>query len=132
MYAIRSYYENGMAIRMDENQIRPLSRTAHGVKAIKLKEGDEVIGIARVREGAAVLTVTDKGLGRRSSLDSYRTQNRGGFGMLNYKVSDEKGNVCGIKVVDENDDIIMISSNGVIIRIRVCDVRVMGRRNNFV
>ncbi len=119
--------KNGMAIRMDENQIRPLSRTAHGVKAIKLKEGDEVIGIARVREGAAVLTVTDKGLGRRSSLDSYRTQNRGGFGMLNYKVSDEKGNVCGIKVVDENDDIIMISSNGVIIRIRVCDVRVMGR-----
>jgi len=119
--------KNGMAIRINENQMRPLSRSAHGVKAIKLRNGDEVVSMARVREGATVLTVTDKGLGRRSALDAYRIQNRGGFGMLNYKVSEEKGNVCGIKVVDETDDIIMISNDGVVIRIRACDVRVMGR-----
>lgn len=118
---------NGMAIRIDENQIRPLSRTATGVKAIKLREGDEVVSMARVREGATVLTVTDKGQGRRSELDSYRVQNRGGYGLLNYKVSEEKGYVCGIKVVDETDDIVLISNNGVIIRIRACDVSVMSR-----
>lgn len=118
---------NGMAIRINENQMRPLSRSAHGVKAIKLRNGDEVVSMARVRDGATVLTVTDKGLGRRSALEAYRIQNRGGFGMLNYKVSEDKGYVCGIKVVDETDDIIMISNDGVVIRIRACDVRVMGR-----
>ena len=119
--------KNGMAIRINEEQARELSRTAHGVKAIKLKGDDEVISIARVREGADLLTVTDKGLGRRVSLNSYRVQNRGGYGLLNYKTSEEKGYVCGIKVVDETDDIIMISSDGVIIRIRVSDIREMGR-----
>ena len=118
---------NGYAIRIDENNIRKMSRSAHGVKAIKLREGDEVISMARVRDGATVLTVTDKGNGRRCELDSYRVQNRGGYGMLNYKVSEEKGYVCGIKVVDDTDDIIMISSDGIIIRIRANDIRVMGR-----
>lgn len=119
--------KNGYAIRIDENQIRKMSRSAHGVKAIKLREGDEVVSMARVREGATVLTVTDKGSGRRTDLDAYRVQNRGGYGMLNYKVSEEKGNVCGIKVVDDTDDIILISNDGVIIRIRANDIRVMGR-----
>ncbi|MFA5658149.1 MAG: DNA gyrase subunit A [Oscillospiraceae bacterium] len=118
---------NGMAIRFNETQMRPLSRSAHGVKAIKLRQTDYVISMARVREGATVLTVTDKGMGRRVALESYRIQNRGGFGMLNYKVSLEKGHVCGIKVVDDTDDIIIISSNGVIIRIMATDIRVMGR-----
>lgn len=117
----------GKCIRINEGQMRPMSRTAHGVRAIKLRDGDYVVSMARIREGAAVLTVSDKGFGRRSSIDSYRIQNRGGYGMLNYKVSDKKGYVCGIKVVDEDDDIIMISSDGVVIRIRACDVRVMGR-----
>ena len=117
----------GKAIRINEGQMRPMSRTAHGVRAIKLREGDYVVSMARIREGATVLTVSDKGFGRRSSLDSYRIQNRGGYGMLNYKVSDKKGYVCGIKVVDDDDDIIMISSDGVVIRIRANDIRVMGR-----
>jgi len=118
---------NGYAIRIDETQMRPMSRTAHGVKAIKLRDGDYVVSMARVREGASVLTVTDKGLGRRVKLDDFRIQNRGGYGMLNYKVSDDKGYVCGIKIVDEEDDIIMIATDGVIIRIRACDIRIMGR-----
>ena len=118
---------NGRAIRIGEKQIRSMSRTAHGVRAIKLREGDYVVSMARIREGATVLTVTDKGNGRRCEIDSYRVQNRGGYGLLNYKASDEKGYVCGIKVVDEEDDIIMISTEGIIIRIRACDIRVMGR-----
>ena len=104
-----------------------MSRSAHGVRAIRLREGDYVVSMARVREGATVLTVTDKGQGRRSELDSYRVQGRGGCGLLNYKVSDEKGYVCGIKVVDETDDIMLISTDGVVIRIRACDISVMGR-----
>ncbi|MGN0622114.1 MAG: DNA gyrase subunit A [Porcipelethomonas sp.] len=118
---------NGMAIRLEEEKIRALSRSAHGVKAIKLRDGDYVVSMARMREGASLLTVTDKGYGKRTELDQYRIQNRGGFGLLNYKVSEEKGYVCGIKVVDEDDDIIMISSDGVIIRILCTDVRIMGR-----
>lgn len=117
----------GRAIRIEENKLRPLSRSAHGVKAIKLRENDLVVSMARIREGATVLTVSDKGLGRRSEISAYRIQNRGGFGLLNYKVSEEKGHVCGIKVIDETDDIIMISNDGIIIRIHACDVRVMGR-----
>ena len=117
----------GMAIRFDENDVREMSRTAMGVKAIRLKDGDEVVGMARVRPGAAVMTVTDKGLGRRTSVDDYPVQSRNGLGKINYKVSDEKGYVCGIKVVDEDDDLILISNDGVIIRIAVRDVRIMSR-----
>lgn len=119
--------KNGMAIRIPETCLRPMSRVAHGVRAIRLREDDYVVSMARVREGASVITVSDKGFGRRTPLESYRIQNRGGFGMKNYKISDEKGSVCGIKVVDETDDLIIISNNGVIIRIRVSDVRLMGR-----
>ncbi len=118
---------NGRAIRIEENSVREMSRSAHGVRAIRLCEGDYVVSMARVREGATVLTVTDKGQGRRSELDSYRVQGRGGYGLLNYKVSDEKGYVCGIKVVDQTDDIMLISTDGVVIRIRACDISVMGR-----
>lgn len=118
---------NGMAIRLEEEKTRALSRSAHGVKAIKLREGDYVVSMARVREGASLLTVTDKGFGKRTELDAYRIQNRGGYGLLNYKTGGEKGYVCGIKVVDESDDIILISNDGIIIRIRCADVRIMGR-----
>ena len=117
----------GMIIRFDENDVREMSRTAMGVKAIRLKDGDEVVGMARVREGASVMTVTDKGLGRRTALEDYPIQSRNGLGKINYKVSEEKGTVCGIKVVDDTDDLIMISNDGVIIRIAVADVRLMSR-----
>ncbi len=118
---------NGMAIRLEENKIRAQSRSAHGVRAIKLREGDSVVSMARVREGATLLTVTEKGYGKRCELDAYRIQNRGGFGLTNYKVDEDRGHVCGIKVVDETDDIILISSEGIIIRILASDIRVMGR-----
>ena len=118
---------NGMAIRLEERKIRSLSRSAHGVRAIKLRNGDYVVGMARVREGATLLTVTENGYGKRTSLESYRIQNRGGFGLSNYKVDDIRGHVCNIKIVDEEDDIILVSSDGIIIRILASDIRVMGR-----
>ena len=118
---------NGMAIRIAEENIRSMSRSAHGVKAIKLRGDDEVVSMARMREGASLLTITDKGYGRRTPLDSYKVQNRGGLGLKNYSVSEKNGYVCGIKVVDETDDAIIISNDGVVIRIRCSDVRLMGR-----
>ena len=118
---------NGMAIRIAENKMRALSRSAHGVKAIKLRNDDAVVSMARMREGATLLTITEKGYGRRTALDAYKVQNRGGFGLKNYSVSEKNGYVCGIKVVDETDDAIMISNDGIVIRIRCSDVRVMGR-----
>ncbi len=118
---------NGMIIRFNENDAREMSRNAMGVKAIRLKDGDEVVGMARVREGASVMTVTDQGLGRRTAVEDYPVQSRNGLGKINYKVSDEKGFVCGIKVVNEDDDLILISNDGVIIRIAVQDVRIMSR-----
>lgn len=118
---------NGMAIRLEENKIRVLSRSAHGVKAIKLREGDYVVGMAKIRPNAALLTVTDNGYGKRTEVESYRIQNRGGYGLTNYKVDDIRGHVCGIKIVDETDDIILVSSDGIIIRILASDIRIMGR-----
>lgn len=118
---------NGMAIRISEESGRALSRSAHGVKAISLHDSDYVVGIARVREGASLLTVTENGYGKRTEIDSYRIQNRGGYGLINYKVDDIKGYVCGIKIVDEDDDIILVSSDGIIIRILASDIRIMGR-----
>lgn len=118
---------NGMALRMQETDVRPMSRSAHGVRAIKLREGDCVVSMAREREGATLLTVTENGYGKRAVLEDYRIQNRGGYGLTNYKVDAERGFVCGIKVVDEEDDIIFISTDGIVIRVRCSDIRLMGR-----
>lgn len=118
---------NGMIIRIEENDIRALSRSAHGVKAISLRDGDYVVGVARMREGASLLTVTEKGYGKRTEIENYRIQKRGGYGLINYKVDDTRGYVCGIKIVDEDNDIILVSSDGIIIRILASDIRIMGR-----
>ena len=118
---------NGMAIRIDESDVRPMSRSAHGVKAITLRGDDSVVSMARERKGASLLTVTENGYGRRTALDEYRMQSRGGLGLTNYKVDAEHGDVCGIKVVDESDDLMFISSDGVIIRTPCDQIRLMGR-----
>lgn len=117
----------GMAIRFNETDLRPLGRTARGVRAISLNEGDEVVGMARTREGATILTITEKGSGRRTAISEYRLQNRGGKGILNYKCTEEKGFVAGVKVVDDDDDIIMITDDGVIIRISASEVNTQSR-----
>ncbi len=116
----------GMAIRFDENDLRPLGRTARGVRAIQLGQGDVVVGMARIREDATVLTVSESGQGRRSLPDEYRLQSRGGKGIRNYYV-DKNGPVAGIRVVDEQDDVVLIADDGVIIRIPVADITVQSR-----
>ncbi|MBQ8978469.1 MAG: DNA gyrase subunit A [Oscillospiraceae bacterium] len=122
----------GMIIRINEDCIRPMSRTAAGVTAMKLKDDDYIVSMARVREGAQLLTVTENGYGRRTEIDDYRLQNRNGYGLKNYSVGSKFGDVCGIKIVDADDDIIMIASDGLIIRIRAEDIRVMSRYSRGV
>ncbi len=118
---------NGMAIRFSENDVRAMSRTASGVKAIRLKEDDKVVGMAQLADGMTVMTVTDKGQGRRTPAEDYPLQSRHGKGKINYKVNDAKGYVCGVKVVSDEDDLILISNEGIIIRIAVKDVNTMSR-----
>lgn len=108
--------KKGMAIRFNENDARPLGRTARGVKAITLREDDEVVGMAVVEEGKQLLTVTETGYGRQSSVDDYRVQSRGGKGLTNYRVA-KFGDVAQIAMVDNDKDVILISSDGIIIRI---------------
>ena len=117
----------GMAIRFCETDLRPLGRSAMGVRAIRLDEGDYVVGMARVHEGGQLLTITESGAGRRTDLSEYRLQNRGGKGILNYKVDRKDTLVAAIRVVDEDDDMILISDDGVIIRIPVAQINKQSR-----
>ena len=118
----------GMAIHFSEDKIRSMGRLAAGVRAIKLREDDYIVGAAKVySDDMRILTVTDKGYGRLSALSDYRMQNRGGYGLKNYKIRDDRGYVCGIRSIQADDDVILISTDGVIIRIRANDLRVMRR-----
>ncbi len=116
----------GMAIRFDENDVRPMGRSARGVRAISLEDGDQVVGMARVHEGGRLLTVSEGGQGRRTDLEEYRLQSRGGKGIRNYYV-EKNGPVAGVKVVEDEDDVILITDDGVIIRIPVSDITVQSR-----
>ena len=121
----------GYAIRFNENDVRTMGRTAHGVRAIKLRENDRVVGMSVLREGGFVLTVSETGFGRLSPIGDYRIQRRGGLGILNYRVN-RYGNVAAIKVIDPEDDLILISSGGVIIRIHADTIRVCARPSKGV
>lgn len=123
--------KKGMSICFDENDARPLGRTATGVKAINLNEDDEVVGMAVLRDTGKVLTVSETGYGRRSDPDNYRAQSRGGKGLKNYH-TDKYGDVAGIAIVEDDEDVILISSDGIIIRIRANDIRVCARPSKGV
>ncbi len=123
--------KKGMAIRFHETDVRELSRTARGVRVMKLTEEDRIVGMSTLREGGLVLTVTETGFGRLSGQDNYRVQKRGGKGLLNYH-TEKFGLVAAIKVVDMEDDIILISEDGVIIRIAASSVRVCARPSKGV
>lgn len=123
--------KKGMAIRFRETDVRAMGRTARGVKALTLREGDCVVGMSILREGGLVLTVSETGYGRLSSIDDYRIQSRGGKGLTNYHV-EKYGDVAAIKVVDLDDDIILIASDGVIIRIRANSIRECARPSKGV
>ena len=121
---------NGQAIRFNEEDARPMGRSGHGVRAIKLAEGDEVIGVCICREGGTVLTVTENGKGRRSEIDTYRITARGGKGIRNYDVSKDK--VAAVKIVDDVDDVLLSSQEGIIIRLHANEIPVQSRYGSGV
>ena len=121
----------GKAIRFHEADVREMGRQARGVRAIRLAEGDVVVGMSVLRENGLVLTVSETGYGRLSNPEDYRLQHRGGMGILNYHV-EKYGNVAAIKVVDLNDDIILIADDGVIIRIEAGSIRICARPSKGV
>ena len=142
---------NGRALCFMEHTVRLMGRTAAGVRAIRLRGDDYVVGATKIyNEDMTILTVTDKGYGRRTALFkltkegerrindkgepeyNYPVKSRGGIGITNYRVSEEKGHVCGIRALGADDDVILISSDGVIIRIRANDINLLNRPANGV
>ncbi|MBU5437961.1 DNA gyrase subunit A [Tissierella sp. MSJ-40] len=123
---------NGMAIRFDENDVREMGRGAMGVKAITLGKNDKVVAMDLVEEDKHLLVISEYGFGKRTSLDEYRVQNRGGRGLKTYNIKDKTGKIVSAKVVDENDEIMMISLGGTIIRLKAKDISIMGRSTQGV
>ncbi|MCL1897158.1 MAG: DNA gyrase subunit A [Clostridiales bacterium] len=123
--------KHGLAICFDENDVRPMGREAAGVRGIRLDDGDYVIGAARAREGGTLLTVTENGYGKRTEIDEYmrsgEVQRRGGRGRINHNLTDKTGLVADIRVVDETDDILIISDDGTIIRMEAAAVNIYNR-----
>ena len=123
---------DGMAVCFDENDVRPMGRDAYGVRGIKLREGDYVVGAARARAGKTVLSITEKGYGKRTPVEEYRITNRGGLGIKNYMVTDKTGPVVGIKVVDGTEDLLLVTQAGILIRTPVESIRTAGRATQGV
>ncbi|NLY77133.1 MAG: DNA gyrase subunit A [Tissierellia bacterium] len=122
----------GMAIRFNEDDVRDMGRNATGVKAITLADNDEIVAMDLIDSGKYLLVVSENGYGKRTELDEYRTQSRGGKGLKTYNIKDKTGLLVSAKVVDEEDEIIMISKSGIIIRLEVKDISVMGRSTQGV
>jgi DNA gyrase subunit A len=123
---------DGMAIRFDETDVRPMGRSAYGVRGITLREGDEVVAMEVVREGGTVLTVAQNGYGKRTGLEEYRLQSRGGVGIINIQTSDRNGKVVGIAYVHDDDELMLISQQGMILRMKAGDIRSIGRATQGV
>jgi DNA gyrase subunit A len=123
---------DGMAIRFDETDVRAMGRTAYGVRGISLREGDEVVAMEVVREGGTLLTVAQNGYGKRTELEEYRLQSRGGIGIINIQTSDRNGKVVGIAYVHDDDEVMLISQQGMILRTRAGDIRTIGRATQGV
>lgn len=124
--------KNGMSIRFNETDARPLGRVSQGVRGIKLSEGDEVIGMGAFIENTSLLVVTENGFGKRTKLSEYKVQTRGGKGVRTYRVTEKTGKLVGTKLVCEDDDVMLISSDGTIIRIRAQDISLLGRATQGV
>lgn len=122
----------GMSIRFDENDARPMGRVTMGVRGIRLQGDDVVVGMELAGENKTLLTVTERGYGKRSNPDEYKIQSRGGKGIHNYKLSDKTGKVVGIRTVSEDEDLMLISSDGIIIRMAAKDVSLIGRATQGV
>ncbi|UCD84592.1 MAG: DNA gyrase subunit A [Deltaproteobacteria bacterium] len=123
---------NGLAIRFAETEARPMGRTAHGVKGIKLSKDDYLIGMEIIEPRATILTVTENGYGKRTEAEEYRTQKRGGKGLINIKATKRNGKVIGIIQVVDEDEIMILTNRGKIIRMKVKDISVIGRNTQGV
>ena len=125
---------NGICITFDEKDVRPMGRTAQGVIGIRLNDVDEVISMESVLAGgnATLLAITENGFGKRTELDEYRVQTRGGKGVMTYKITPKTGKLVGARVATEDDDVMLITDSGTIIRLKVRDISVLGRATQGV
>ncbi|MHC4753470.1 MAG: DNA gyrase C-terminal beta-propeller domain-containing protein, partial [Planctomycetota bacterium] len=123
---------DGMTIRFDESQVRSMGRASRGVKGINLRTGDAVVGMVIVEEKAALFTVCENGYGKRTGLENYRPQSRGGVGLKNIKTTARNGKVVALKAVQNKDDLMMITANGMIIRTGLDQIRSIGRNTQGV
>lgn len=127
--------EKGLCITFDEKDVRPVGRSAQGILGIRLDEDDTVIGMESIvsnNKGVTLLAITENGFGKRTELDEYRVQNRGGRGVITYKITPKTGNIVGIRMAKEDDDVMLITNSGTIIRINVKDVSILGRATQGV
>ncbi len=125
---------NGMCITFDEKDVRPIGRVSQGVIGIRLDEDDEVIGMESVIAGgkATLLAITENGFGKRTELDEYRVQIRGGKGVITYKITPKTGKLVGVRIAVEDDDVMLVTDTGTIIRLKVKDISVLGRSTQGV
>ena len=123
---------HGMAIRFHESDVRPMGRTAYGVRGISLRDDDYVVAMEVVKPGGTLLTVTEQGYGKRTEIDEYRVTSRGGVGIINIATSDRNGPVVGVAYVQESDELLVITQQGMIIRMQTNDVRAIGRATQGV
>lgn len=119
--------KEGMSIRFDENDIRPMGRTAMGVKGITLSNEDKVVSMSLCEEGTDVLVVSENGFGKRTDINEYRTQIRAGKGIKTYNIAEKTGKLVGAEMVNEDDEMMIINSDGVLIRLRVNEISLFGR-----
>ena len=124
--------QSGKSVRFPEEQVRPMGRTAAGVRGISLKEGDEVVGMEILQPGATILTVTARGYGKRTPLDDYRVQNRGGQGIITIRTSERNGEVVGVAQVVDEDQVMLITDGGKVLRCPVTSISTMGRATQGV
>jgi DNA gyrase subunit A len=124
--------KNGLAIRFNERDVRSIGRQGKGVRGINLKDKDAAVGMETVKEGASLLTITENGYGKQTSLEEYRAIGRGGVGVINIQCSERNGAVVSIKVVSQEDEAIIMSQNGIVIRIPVSGISVIGRNTQGV
>lgn len=125
---------NGMSITFDEKDVRPIGRTAQGVIGIRLDDDDEVIGMESIIAGskATLLAITENGFGKRTELDEYRVQIRGGKGVITYKITKKTGKLIGVRIASEDDDVMLITNEGTVIRLEVKEISVLGRATQGV
>ena len=124
----------GLCITFEEKDVRPIGRTGQGVIGMKLNDDDEVIGMEPIIAGskATLLAITENGFGKRTELDEYRVQTRGGKGVITYKITHKTGNLVGIRIATDDEDVMLITNNGTIIRIKVKDISILGRSTQGV